>query len=376
MARLITGPGPLDMTDDLTGFFARRSDTVLVANSTTIRVLTPDDTVLTHSGSFRYSGGELSGGVLRGIRETDGRTLEWQVTGIAIGHDDYFSFIDVDDDNGLREFALRGNDLITGNRFDDTLAGFDGDDVIKGMAGNDRLLGGDGDDTLIGGAGTDSLLGGSGDDRYVVDSAGDVVLESNGAGTDTVVSSVDYTLSPIQELENLILKGAAVSGTGNGLGNLIVGNGRANTLDGSSGDDTLSGGGGRDVLLGGDGDDLIIWDPIDTSIAGGADTDTLKIATGMPTLNLARIPDDRITGIEELDLTAGGRQKVVLTADDVLAISDTDTLRIDGSSQDRVTSTGQGWVQGADVVDGDTYHSYTVGGATLLVDADIVALVN
>ena len=59
------------------------------------------------------------------------------------------------------------------------------------------------------------MIGGLGNDTYVVDNAGDVVTEALNEGTDTVQSSVSYTLGA--NVENLTLTGSAdINGTGNG----------------------------------------------------------------------------------------------------------------------------------------------------------------
>ncbi len=107
-----------------------------------------------------------------------------------------------------------GNDVLTGGR---------GDDTLSGLAGNDQLNGGQGHDRLDGGMGTDTMLGGTGNDTYLVDVAGDVVTERANEGTDTVQSSLTYTLGA--HVENLTLTGTAnLNGTGNALDNILTGN--------------------------------------------------------------------------------------------------------------------------------------------------------
>ncbi|HEY4731993.1 MAG TPA: calcium-binding protein, partial [Gammaproteobacteria bacterium] len=101
---------------------------------------------------------------------------------------------------------------------------------------------------LNGGVGADTLVGGAGDDIYVRDNTGDVVTESSSSGTDTVQSSVTYTLA--SNVENLTLTGtSAINGTGNSLNNVLIGNSAANTLSGGTGSDTMSGGLGNDTYV-------------------------------------------------------------------------------------------------------------------------------
>ncbi len=125
---------------------------------------------------------------------------------------------------------------------------------ISGTTGNDTLTGLSGNDTLNGGAGADTMSGGTGNDKYVVDNVGDVVIEKLNEGTDTVQSSISYTLGA--NVEMLQLTGtAAINVTGNELNNTLTGNAAANTLAGGDGNDNLNGGAGADTMLGGIGND-------------------------------------------------------------------------------------------------------------------------
>ncbi len=127
------------------------------------------------------------------------------------------------------------------------------------------ITGNDFANLLDGGAGADTLAGGLGNDRYIVDAIADVIVENASAGIDTVRAVIDYTLGA--NLENLILEGRALSGTGNTLANIITGNARNNDLHG---------GDGTDILKGGTGLGLAGSHEVDT-LDGGADADTFVL---------------------------------------------------------------------------------------------------
>ncbi|GIW56424.1 MAG: hypothetical protein KatS3mg082_2828 [Nitrospiraceae bacterium] len=142
--------------------------------------------------------------------------------------------------------------------------------------------GGDGSDTLDGGPGADTLVGGLGNDIYVVDDAGDMVTEAANEGSDTVKSSISYTLG--EHVENLTLTGsAAINGAGNALNNVLLGNGGANVLAGGAGNDTLKGGRGDDTYVFGRGDGR---DKIVENDATAGNTDTLRFGAGITPLDL------------------------------------------------------------------------------------------
>ncbi|QNM95693.1 calcium-binding protein [Chitinimonas koreensis] len=267
-----------------------------------------------------------------------------------------------------------GNDVLTGNGGNNALTGGLGDDTLTGGLGDDRLDGGDGQDTanyadqtaaltinlsvstmqntgagldtligienliggsgndaftgnsaanrLAGGQGADTLTGGTGNDTYFVDNAGDVVVEtSTDAGEiDTVNAHVDgYTLSA--NVENLLLQGPALAGTGNALANLLVGTAGNNTLNGGGGDDTLIGGLGNDVLAGGagTGDTASYADSVaavTVSLAvttaqntGGAGTDTLTDIENL----IGGFNHDALTGNALANRLEGGTGSDTLT---------------------------------------------------------------
>jgi len=157
-----------------------------------------------------------------------------------------------------------GDDLMKGGYFNDgeleyywgALYGYAGNDTLYGAEENDELRGHEENDVLNGRGGDDQMYGGFGDDLYIVNELGDEVIEVVGAGTDKVLSKVNYILP--DDVEKLILKGTAnLNGNGNNLDNVIRGNSGNNLLFGSMGNDTLKGMAGNDILLGGLGNDKL-----------------------------------------------------------------------------------------------------------------------
>ncbi|NJL68123.1 MAG: calcium-binding protein [Oscillatoriales cyanobacterium RU_3_3] len=192
--------------------------------------------------------------------------------------------------DGFSAINGTGNNLdnyIGGNINDNSIYGLLGNDSLKGLDGNDYLDGGEGNDTLYGELGNDYLngrsgadymYGGVGNDKYVVDNASDVVIEQVGEGTDTVISTINYTLGT--NLENLTLTESAVSGTGNELSNYMLGNAASNTIFAQDGDDTVNGRGGEDFINGGTGNDTLYGDTENDTLVGATGNDLLSGGTG------------------------------------------------------------------------------------------------
>ena len=118
------------------------------------------------------------------------------------------------------------------------------------LTGSSNLVGtaNSGSDTLIANAGTDTLNGGSGNDVFVINNAADVISDTSATATNSLQTSVSYTLPT--HVNALILTGNAnIVGTGNSA---------SNTLTGSFGNDTLAAGTGLATLIGGTGNTTFV----------------------------------------------------------------------------------------------------------------------
>ena len=207
-----------------------------------------------------------------------------------------------------------GNDNITGNSVNNILNGGAGNDTLNGGAGNDTLNGEAGNDTLDGGTGIDTLTGAAGNDIYTVDTTADTINELAGGGTDTVKSSVTYTLGATSNLENLTLTGSsAINGTGNALNNIITGNTANNTLNGGDGNDTLNGAAGIDTLTGGAGNDTYVVDTTTDTIneAAGAGTDIVQASVTYTLGATSNLENLTLTGSSAINGTGNALNNII-----------------------------------------------------------------
>ncbi|AOW99558.1 hypothetical protein BJP34_08920 [Moorena producens PAL-8-15-08-1] len=221
-------------------------------------------------------------------------------------------------------FGGTGNDLLNGGTGNDNLSGGPGDDNFIAGSGNDTLFGGTGNDNLNAGTGNDLMFGGTGNDIYVVDSVRDVVNEFRNQGTDTVFSSINFTLGA--NLENLTLTNSAI-GQGNNLNNIIRGGISNNFLRGFSGNDSLFGSGGNDTLVGDSGNDSLFGDSGNDTLVGDSGNDSLFGGVGSDTLNGT---NSVLNGTGEIDILNPGND----SARDLIILGDSTSVYYNGNGGD------------------------------------------
>ncbi len=275
------------------------------------------------------------------------------------------------DDSGdvVVELAGEGSDTVESTAYSyilsdnvEQLVLVEGSSAHEGIAGtgSQTLTGNSNGNRLDGGAGVDTMIGGLGNDTYVVDHMDDVIVEHEDEGTDTVESSISYTLGAT--LENLALLGTAnLSATGNSGDNVIRGNAGNNQIVGGAGADTLYGGEGDDYYVAVSASDRVyeyadegidtIQRVFDTNLVLDANVENLVLGAGITTGNGNEL-DNTITG------NAGGNTLGGWEGDDVLHGLDGNDNLFGGNGIDAL----YGGI-GNDYLDGGAGVDHLEGGA-------------
>jgi Ca2+-binding RTX toxin-like protein len=221
-----------------------------------------------------------------------------------------------------------------------------GNNTLTGNAGKNTLSGGAGNDTLSGSGGVDTLVGGLGNDLYIVDTTTDIITELASQGTDTIQSSVSFSLAALTNVENLTLIGAAaINGTGNAGNNTLTGNAKNNILSGGAGNDIYS-----YNLNSAQG-----TDSISEAATGGIDTIILS-GNGNANLDLAlttnqNVHSNLVLKVTQLENITGGN------GNDGIKGNDRGNILIGGAGNDTISGRG-----GSDRLYGGTGNDFFVFG--------------
>ena len=226
-----------------------------------------------------------------------------------------------------------------------TLTGFTSINATGNALAN-TLTGNDTSNVLDGGLGADTMKGGKGADAYFVDNAGDTIVEKALEGIDTVSTTVNYSLA--NNVENLVLLGTVVTGTGNNLNNIITGNAGNNIIDGGLGLDTMRGGLGNDIYYVNQTTDVvteIMNQGNDTvrafaSFTIGPDTENLVLMGTAAINGYGGSGNSTITGNSAANILAGGLGRDVITGGGGADMFDYNTnidSRSGGATRDLIT---------------------------------------
>ena len=310
---------------DLTNILLDDIQTVSV--SSTRLVGSAGGFLVTFSGSFTFSGGQLSGGTVTGISMTHQGHAVASYTDFRIG------IIDL-------AYAYDINQELFGG--DDTIVSYwNHDDQIWAYSGNDRIRLGTGDDIIEAGSGTDTFVTMTKFAPGQISHGYDVLVIDGAYGRDQlydveIVEFLDakmavrfgtYSSQQIEGDTFAATKNDYIAGQGGN--DTILGRTGNDRLFGDGGNDNLRGGNGEDYLSGGSGDDTLAGEKGWDRLVGGAGNDKLLGGDGLDTLLGGGGEDILDGGAHDDRLLGGGR------ADDLFGGAGNDVL-IGGAGNDRL----------------------------------------
>jgi Ca2+-binding RTX toxin-like protein len=291
-------PGVDLINPDFSDLFDDAADIISFSSTEIIAGIAPASAnyVYIFSGSgFTVDGnGDITGGVVTGVRGEDAGVFDFELTGANIDAVTLVALANAADAGGLLALMLAGNDSITGTSFADALAGIDGADTINAGGGNDTVRGGLGDDSISGGNDADKLFGDDGRDTLRGDGGADKLF--GGGGNDKLFGGGGND-SLFGNANSDLLDG----GTGNdafrgyGGNDRLFGGAGADSLLGHTGNDIINGGNQGDILDAGAGNDQLFGDAGNDTLFGRAGNDTLKGGGGGDAI-FGGTGADRITG--------------------------------------------------------------------------------
>ncbi len=161
---------------------------------------------------------------------------------------------------------------------------------ITGASGVNAIVGGSGADTIDGNGGADTIAAGGGDDTVTY--RGSEAGLDGGSGTNTLVlaTAVAVNLGNSDQTSGdstAVTAFQNVDASALATGISLAGSSGDNVLTGGSGNDTIRGADGADVIAAGSGNDTVDYWGNETSIDGGAGTNTL-VMKAAATVDLAQ----------------------------------------------------------------------------------------
>jgi len=236
-------------------------------------------------------------------------------------------------------------------------------------------------------------INGDGLDDLIVGANKASTAQGKGVGKSYVIfGKKDTTAVDLADVAQYGISTHVIDFQEKGAGNTFVGSANDELFVTGVNNDVLVGNGGNDVFYAGNGDDRItinadnlnklssdtLSSNLLTSINGGGGRDTLHLAGEGLHLDLRAIDDNRIQGIEVINLSGGDGKlgnKLTFTLRDFFSLSDEiNILLVQGSHLDSVNAIGFSQSSSeVQTVSDHTYniHHYSAGSSEMLNSSDI-----